>query len=598
MLDQPRILIIDDDPLIRLLVSTTLQSIGLQTTEARSGEEGLKSFTSFGADAVLLDVIMPNGIDGFVTCAKFRQLPDSQHIPVLMMTGLEDLESINHAFEAGATDFITKPINIPLLGHRVRYMLKASYTTKRLLDSERRLHRMAYFDSLTELPNRQFFREHLQIMTALAHRQKSKMAVLFLDLDGFKRINDTLGHHVGDLVLQETGDRLRKSLRSNDVLIRTGTTDDGIELARLGGDEFTVLLSAIARNEDAATVAERIRACLAQSFTLGDNELFTTTSIGIAIYPEDGETAEELLKNADLAMYYSKRGGGNTYQYFSTKMTEVAQRRLTLENHLRKAIERGELDLHYQPQLDLATGTFCGVEALLRWDCQKLGRISPAEFIPLAEDTGLIIGIGEWVLRKACHQAKNWRDQDTPLSRMAVNVSVMQLLHKSFSSLVVTILAETGLEPHVLELELTESALISDEDNILAVLLFLKQTGIQLAIDDFGTSYSSLSRLKNFPIDCLKIDQSFVCDIEQDSANAAIVAAVIAMAEGMGMNIIAEGVETEGQLAFLKEKRCTEAQGYLFCKPLPSPQIEEFLIKHPHNSQWDFMQGKIPPKST
>ena len=370
-----------------------------------------------------------------------------------------------------------------------------------------------------------------------------------------------------------------------------------LTVARLGGDEFTVLLSAIARNEDAATVAERIRACLAQSFTLGDNELFTTTSIGIAIYPEDGETAEELLKNADLAMYYSKRGGGNTYQYFSTKMTEVAQRRLTLENHLRKAIERGELDLHYQPQLDLATGTFCGVEALLRWDCQKLGRISPAEFIPLAEDTGLIIGIGEWVLRKACHQAKNWRDQDTPLSRMAVNVSVMQLLHKSFSSLVVTILAETGLEPHVLELELTESALISDEDNILAVLLFLKQTGIQLAIDDFGTSYSSLSRLKNFPIDCLKIDQSFVCDIEQDSANAAIVAAVIAMAEGMGMNIIAEGVETEGQLAFLKEKRCTEAQGYLFCKPLPSAQIEEFLIKHPHNSQWDFMQGKIPPKS-
>ena len=246
MLDQPRILIIDDDPLIRLLVSTTLQSIGLQTTEARSGEEGLKSFTSFGADAVLLDVIMPNGIDGFVTCAKFRQLPDSQHIPVLMMTGLDDLESINRAFQLLTMTMslnYTKPINIPLLGHRVRYMLKASYTTKRLLDSERRLHRMAYFDSLTELPNRQFFREHLQIMTALAHRQKSKMAVLFLDLDGFKRINDTLGHHVGDLVLQETGDRLRKSLRSNDVLIRTGTTDDGIELARLGGDEFNILLA-------------------------------------------------------------------------------------------------------------------------------------------------------------------------------------------------------------------------------------------------------------------------------------------------------------------------------------------------------------------
>lgn len=577
MQSQSHILIIDDDPVIRVLTAKALQAAGLQTTEAASGEEGLKLFEQHGADAILLDVIMPNGMDGFVACAKFRLLPDSQHIPVLMMTGLEDLESINHAFEAGATDFITKPINIPLLGHRIRYMLKASHTTKRLLDSERRLHRMAYFDSLTELPNRQFFREHLQIMTALAHRQKSKMAVLFLDLDGFKRINDTLGHHLGDLVLQTTGERLRKSLRTSDVLIRSGTTEDGIELARLGGDEFTVLLSAIARNEDAATVAERIRVALARALTIRGHELYTTTSIGIAIYPEDGKTAEELLKNADLAMYYAKRGGGNTYQYFSTKMTEVAQRRLTLENHLRKAIERGELDLHYQPQLDLATGQFCGMEALLRWDCQELGRISPAEFIPLAEDTGLIVSIGEWVLRKACLQAKNWRNQGIPLNRMAVNVSVMQLLHKGFPSLVATILAETGLEPNVLELELTESALISDEDNVLAVLLSLKQIGVQLAIDDFGTGYSSLSRLKNFPIDCLKVDQSFVCDIEQNSANASIVAVVIAMAESMGMNVIAEGVETNGQLAFLKDKRCNEVQGYLLSKPLPSAQVEEFL---------------------
>jgi diguanylate cyclase len=576
MQSQSHILIIDDDPVIRILAAKALQMVGLQTTEAASGEEGLRIFEQHGADAILLDVMMP-GINGFDTCTKFRQLPNSQHIPVLMMTGLEDLESIIHAFEAGATDFLTKPINIPLLGHRVRYMLKASLTTKRLMESEQRLHRLAYFDSLTELPNRQFFQEHLQKMISLAHRQKLKLAVLFLDLDGFKRINDTLGHHVGDLVLQATSERLRKSLRASDVLMRTATSLEGDSLARLGGDEFTVLLSTIAQNEDAATVAERIRLSLAESLNINDQELFTTTSIGIAIFPEDGKTAEELLKNADLAMYYAKHSGGNTFRYFSTKMTEVAQRRLSLENNLRKAIERDELDLHYQPQLDLETGKFCGVEALLRWDCKELGRISPAEFIPLAEDTGLIINIGEWVLRKACQQTKNWHTQGLALSRIAVNVSAVQLLNKGFPALVETVLAETRLDPYALELELTETALISDEGSILVALHKLKTIGVKLAIDDFGTGYSSLSRLKNFPIDCLKIDRSFVCEIEENSVNTSIVSALIAMAEGMNMKVIAEGVETEVQLAFLKEKQCNEVQGYLLSKPLLANQIEEFI---------------------
>jgi diguanylate cyclase (GGDEF)-like protein len=579
MKDQYQIIVIDDDPLIRLVVAMALRAVGLTTIEAVSGEEGLRLFNEMGADAILLDVMMPDGMDGFATCAEFRNLPDGQHIPVLMMTGLEDLESINHAFEAGATDFITKPINIPLLGHRVRYMLRASHTTQRLVESERRLHRMAYFDSLTELPNRQFFKEHLQHMIALAKRQKLRQGVLFLDLDGFKRINDTLGHHLGDLVLQATGERLRNSIRASDTLIRTGMADDGLSIARLGGDEFTVLLSAIERNEDAATVAERIRVNLTQPFIFGDHQLYTTTSIGIAIYPDNGDTAEELLKNADLAMYYAKRGGGNMYQYFTAKMSEIALRRLNLENRLRKSIEHGELELHYQPQLDVATGKFCGLEALIRWNCQELGRLSPAEFIPLAEETGLIVGIGEWVLREACQQAKYWRDQGIPLSRMAVNVSAIQFLHKGFSSLVTTILAETGLEPEVLELELTESVLINEEDIVLSVLKSLKQIGVKLAIDDFGTGYSSLSRLKNFPIDRLKIDQGFVRNIEQYSDNAAIVVAVIAMAEGMDMKVIAEGVETDGQLAFLKNKRCNEVQGYFLSKPLPTAQVEAFLMK-------------------
>ena len=578
MSDQAHILIIDDDPLIRRLVAKTIQNEGMRTTDAASGEEGVEIFKAHGADAVLLDVVMPDGQDGYAACAKIREQSSGQHIPILMMTGLHDLDSVNQAYDAGATDFITKPINFPLLGHRIRYMLRSAVTTQRLLDSEKRLHHLAYFDNLTDLPNRTFFQEHLQIMIALAQRHEQKLGILFLDIDGFKRINDSLGHHQGDLVLQETGNRLRKILRASDAFIRMGKTPpDGISLARLGGDEFTVLLSSIERNEDAATVAERIRLSLAEPFILEDQELYTTTSIGISIYPVDGETELELLKNADLAMYYAKRAGGNSYRYFSGNMTETAKRRLLLDNHLHKAIERNELELHYQPQLDLTTAKFCGVEALLRWNCLELGRISPAEFIPMAEENSLIIHIGEWVLREACLQAKHWQDQGVALDRMAVNVSAKQLLHKGFPVLVEKILSETGLEPSRLELEVTESALIFEEYTILDVLKSLKKIGLKLSIDDFGTGYSSLSRLMNFPIDCLKIDQSFIRDLEQNPAKAAIVTAIIKMAEGMDMSVIAEGVETRGQLEFVKNKNCKEVQGYLLCKPLPSAQVEEFL---------------------
>ena len=575
--DRPHVLVIDDDSLIRLLVTEALQAEGLKVSEAESGEQGLRQFAESGADAVLLDVMMPSGIDGFETCVELRKIPGGEHTPVLMMTGLEDLESINRAFEVGATDFITKPINFPLLGHRVRYMLRSSDTTKCLVESERRLHRLAYFDNLTDLPNRQYFREHLQRMVSLAIRQERKLAVLFLDLDGFKRINDTLGHHLGDLVLQSTGERLRKSIRASDAITRPGGGRDGASLARLGGDEFTVLLSEIDRAEDAAIVAERIRLTLAESLKVGDHELFTTTSIGIAVCPDDGVDAEELLKNADLAMYYAKRGGGNMYRYFSAKMTEAALRRLTMENHLRKAIERGELDLHYQPQLDVATGEIRGLEALLRWESSDLGRVSPADFIPLAEETGLIVPIGEWVLRQACNQAKAWRDKGMLLARMAVNVSGIQFLHKGFPALVSAVLAETGLEPQALELELTESALMQDADGAIHTLQTLKGLGVQLAIDDFGTGYSSLSRLKHFPIDRLKIDQVFVRDIEMDANNAAIAVAVIAMAGSMDMKVVAEGVETDSQLAFLKDKHCDEVQGFLLSRPLPAAEMDSYL---------------------
>ncbi len=579
MSKQSTVIIIDDDPLIRLVVSKTLQAAGLNTVEAASGEEGLRIFKENKIDAILLDVMMPVGMDGYATCTELRSLPEGRHIPILMMTGLEDLESINRAYEVGATDFITKPINIPLLSHRVRYMLKGSYTTQQLLQSEQRLHHMAYFDDLTELPNRHFFQENLQQMIGLAQRKKLKLGVLFLDLDGFKRINDTLGHHLGDLVLQATSERLRKSIRVSDAVMQAAGSQDSISLARLGGDEFTALLSLIERNEDAAIVAERIRINLAQPMTFGEHELATTTSIGIAIYPDDGKTAEDLLKNADLAMYYAKRNGGNMYCYFSSYMMEMAMRKLTMENHLRKAIERQEFELHYQPQLDVDKACFNGLEVLLRWTNKELGSISPAEFIPLAEETGLIIHIGEWVLRQACTQAQAWCSRGIPLARIAVNVSAIQLLHRGFPALVGTVLAETKLDPQILELELTESALINDVDLVIDILEQLKKVGVQLAIDDFGTGYSSLSRLMNFPIDRLKIDQAFVRNFEQNADNGAIAAAIIAMAGSMKMKVTAEGVETNAQLDFLKDKCCNEVQGYYLSKPLPGDQAEAFLLK-------------------
>ncbi len=576
-MDGTHILIIDDDSMICMLVAKALKSAGLNVTIASSGEEGIRAFKEKGADAILLDVVMPTGMDGFEACIKIRELPSSQNVPILIMTGADDVESVNHAYEVGATDFITKPINLALLSHRLRYMLRSSETTRSLIESERRMHRMAYFDDLTELPNRLSFKESLQVMISFAQREKHKLAVLFLDIDGFKRINDTLGHHMGDQMIKTIGSRLRKMLRNSDVIVRMGVNEhENISLARLGGDEFTVLLSKIERNEDAAIVAERIREKLETPLILGDQELYTSTSIGISIFPDDGESADEILKNADMAMYHAKRAGGNSYRYFSTQMTEVANRRLMLEKHIHKALGNNEFELHYQPQYDLATEKYCGVEALIRWRNKELGFISPAEFIPLTEETGLIVGIGEWVLRESCIQGKKWHDQGLMI-RMAVNVSARQLRQKDFSEVVAKVVAETDINPELLELEVTESALISEEDNVLEVLQALKKIGVLLAIDDFGTGYSSLSRLKNFPIDRLKVDRSFVNDLEKDTANVAIVTAIIGMANVMNMNVIAEGVETNEQLAIVKTKHCDEVQGYLLCKPLPAPQVETFL---------------------
>ena len=436
-----------------------------------------------------------------------------------------------------------------------------------------RIRRLAYFDGLTGLPNRESFSEHLSKSIAHARRYGRAMAVLFLDLDDFKRVNDTLGHNTGDLLLKEVADRVRDAVRSSDSMAYMAAREEDEPAARLGGDEFAVILSELRRADDAATVAERIVERLSQSFRLNVHEIFTTASVGISVYPRDGEDAESLLKHADAAMYSAKRGGKNRYEFFDEAMNIAAQRRLSVDSQMRKALENGEFFLLYQPQMDVPTGQIDGVEALLRWQNPQLGLLSPIEFIPLAEENGLIIPIGDWVLQTACAQMKLWREQDVGLSRIAVNISVLQFVHKHFVERLGQILKDTGLDPEYLELEITESLLAKDVEGAVIILDELKRLGVQISIDDFGTGYSSLNYLKSFPVDRLKIDRSFIKDILSSPDDDAIVSAVIGMAASLRLGVVAEGVETEAQLGVLRSKNCDEIQGYFLSRPIPAEEL-------------------------
>jgi diguanylate cyclase (GGDEF)-like protein len=421
------------------------------------------------------------------------------------------------------------------------------------------------------------FLDRLSQVLESARRHNQKAALLFLDLDNFKRINDTLGHGIGDDLLRTMAERLSRCLRAGDAATRRMPVATA---ARLGGDEFTVLLTELDQEEDASVVAQRILDRLAQPVHLAAHQMIVTASIGIALFPQDGDSVETLLKHADLAMYFAKRTGPNAFQYFLEPMNARALKRLTMENHLRRALDRGEFSLCYQPQIDLRTGQVSGLEALLRWHNDELGSISPAEFIPVAEESGLIAAIGVWVLRTACRQAKAWRDQGVPLPRIAVNVSVKQFVQRNFLETVKTVLAETRLEPRVLEIEITESILMKDPAGAAVTLRALKELNVQIAIDDFGTGYSSLSRLRELPIDCLKIDRAFMRNVGADLGDQAIASAVIAMADSMELCVIGEGVETSSQLDFLRRKQCQEVQGFFLSRPLPPAQAEAFLLKN------------------
>jgi diguanylate cyclase (GGDEF)-like protein/PAS domain S-box-containing protein len=422
----------------------------------------------------------------------------------------------------------------------------------------------AEHDFLTGLPNRMVLNDRISQAIALAPRHRKNVAVLFLDLDGFKHINDSLGHPIGDKLLQSVAKRLVDCIRGSDTV------------SRQGGDEFVVLLSEVAHSEDAAITARRVLQAVAEPHSVDQHDLHITTSIGVSVYPEDGMNAETLIKNADTAMYQAKENGRQSYQFFTPAMNVRAVERQFIEEGLRSAVERQEFALHYQAKISLKTGRIIGAEALLRWTHPLRGPIPPAQFIPVAEECGLIRPIGSWVLREACRQARAWLNAGLPVATIAVNVSAMQLLDENFPEVVFAILKDTGLDPKSLELELTESVLMKHAGPTSSILQALREAGIQVAVDDFGTGYSSLSYLGKFPIDALKIDQSFVRQIST-AGDATIVNAVISIARSLNLRVIAEGVETQAELATLQAQQCDEAQGYYFSRPVPPEQFAKLL---------------------
>jgi len=427
------------------------------------------------------------------------------------------------------------------------------------------LARLAQFDGLTGLPNRHLFQDRLLQAMAQARRSKRPMAVLFIDLDRFKLVNDTLGHAAGDKLLKEAGIRLTQCIRSGDTA------------GRFGGDEFGAVLLNLGDAGDASIVAQKLIDALARPFDLDGHETYVSASVGITLFPSDGEEAGALIMNADTAMFRAKEQGRNTYQFFTREMNERARERLRTDTALRRAIERGEFLLYYQPRVDLKSGAICGVEALLRWQHPDKGTVLPAEFIPVLEDSGLIVPVGEWVTREVCGQILAWKKAGIAVPPAAINLSARQFQQKDLEPTVRRILQETGVDPSHLEFELTESLLMKEPEAAARTLRGLKESGVKISVDDFGTGYSSLAYLKRFPIDSLKIDHAFIRDVTTNPEDAAITLAIIGLAHSLKLNVVAEGVETEGQVSFLSRHDCDEMQGFYFSKPVTASECENLL---------------------
>src|SRR5580692_9323421 len=596
---QPRLLIVDDISDNRSLLKRRFERRGFDVTEAESGLIAIDMIEKSPFDLVLLDVMMP-GIDGIETLKRIRSQKSASALPVIMVTAKSESANIVDALELGANDYVTKPVDFAVALARVNTQLsrksaeqqvalaneelrkanedlerRVEERTSRLVDANQRLkveiadrqesqarsQYLAYHDSLTGLGNRLLFKEQLEEALKDVSVTPHPLAVLFLDLDGFKAVNDTLGHSVGDLLLKSIAAKLRDLLPSTD------------RIARLGGDEFAILQISSAQPISSTQIAERIIEIVSQPHDIDGHDVTVGASIGVAIARPGEISTENLLKSADLAMYSAKSEGRGTYRIFDPQMDAMVQTRRSLERDMRTALAQGGFELYYQPLVNLQTKRVTAFEALMRWNHKERGAVPPSEFIPVAEDMGLIVQLGEWALRHACMEAVAWPDD----IRVCVNLSPLQFSKGNLVSTVVSALASSGLPASRMELEITESVLLEKSERNIAVLNQLRDLGVRISMDDFGTGYSSIGYLRSFPFDKIKIDQSFVRDLLVDEGSLAIVRAIAGLGVSFGMTTTAEGVETEEQMRCLNLEGCIEAQGYLYSKPVPADEIVGLL---------------------
>lgn len=562
------VMMVDDEPINIEVTQIHLEEAGytrfVSTSEPR---DALALLARRRPDVLLLDLMMP-GMSGFEILIRMEADNILKDVPTIVLTSSTDAATKLKALELGATDFLAKPVDASELVLRLRNTLAAKAYRDRL----------ANYDLLTGLPNRQTFMDRLAVGIRHAQRYEHTGAVLHIGLDEFKRVNEALGPGAGDTLLQAVATRLEQCVRTTDTVGRLDEEDALPSLSRLSGDEFTLLLPVVRKSEDVARVAERVLTAISAPLRLSDHELAVTCSIGIAVFPNDGLEADTVVKNAGAAMHHAKESGRNTSRYYASELNARALQRLSIGNQLRKALERDELRLYYQPKVDIRTNAVTGAEALVRWQHPERGLVPPGEFIPIAEENGLIVPLGEWVMRAACKQIKVWESSGHRVPRVSVNVSSNQFRQGRLAELVGAILTETGASAQYLCVELTEGVIMDNAQANVETLRELKEQGIKLSIDDFGTGYSSLSYLDKFPLDELKIDRSFVMQITRPGDTSAVTTAIIAMAHGLGLTVVAEGVETETQLAFVKAQGCDEYQGYLRSMPLPAEEFTQRFV--------------------
>ena len=564
-----KILVIEDEEFVRENIEELLDAEGFDVISAENGRIGVDLAKVMIPDLILCDVMMPE-LDGYNVLTALRQDSVTAAVPFIFLTAKSAKTDFRQGMELGANDYITKPFTrAELLGaiaSRIKYddKVREHYNIE-LQQAKEQLNYLIHNDSLTNLPNRLSLRERFKQIQPTDTDNEQLVTILCLGLDRFNQINENLGHEIGDLLLKAVAERL------------TACVEAGDTVARLDTDQFAIILATTQHKQEVGNIAQTILESISQTFALAGQEIFITASMGIAIYPRDGQEIEQLLNHANTAMVHAKQQGGDQYQYYTVAYNIGSSDRLALQTTLRYALERGELQLYYQPQVNLQTGQIVGAEALLRWHHPERGLVSPDKFIPLAEETGLIISIGEWVLHTACKQTKAWQNAGFSSLRVAVNLSSRQFSQIDLRHQLVQILMETGLDPKYIELELTESMLVQNTEVAIRRLNAFKALGVEIAIDDFGTGYSSLSYLQQFPFDILKIDRCFIRNITENSNNAAITKAIIEMAKSLNLKLIAEGVETEAELSFVCKHKCDGMQGYLFSRPVPAHEFEQLL---------------------